>query len=243
MQTATKSQDRKPLSHKAYGSIPHLPGSRRGPGDHGMSDRQAAICTTKARDSRDTIIVQEKLDGSCCSVAKINGEILALQRAGYLARTSPFEQHHLFADWVEASRDRFDALLHEGERCVGEWLAQVHGTRYELPHEPFVVFDIMRGQERATWAELTRRCLYFVTPWAIHVGGPLSIKDACRLLTVSGHGALDPVEGAVWRVERNGKVDFLAKYVRPEKVDGCLLPERTGLPAVWNWRPAMKEAA
>jgi hypothetical protein len=32
-------------------------------------------------------------------------------------------------------------------------------------------------------------------------------------------------------------VDFLAKYVRPDKVDGSLLPENTGQPAVWNWRP------
>ncbi len=54
------------------------------------------------------------------------------------------------------------------------------------------------------------------------------------------HGALDPVEGAVWRVERNALVnpgrsgercpvvDFLAKYVRPDKIDGCYLPELNG---------------
>jgi hypothetical protein len=49
------------------------------------------------------------------------------------------------------------------------------------------------------------------------------------------------VEGAVWRVERREgsgtRVDFLAKYVRPDKVDGSLLPENTGRAAVWNWRP------
>jgi hypothetical protein len=48
------------------------------------------------------------------------------------------------------------------------------------------------------------------------------------------------VEGAVWRVERKGKVDFLGKYVRPEKVDGCYLPEISGEEAVWNWRPGGK---
>lgn len=30
----------------------------------------------------------------------------------------------------------------------------------------------------------------------------------------------DKIEGAVWRVERKGVVDFLAKYVRHGKVDG-----------------------
>ena len=42
----------KPLGRKAYGSIPHLPGSRRGPGDWGLSDAQARICLTKAPGTR-----------------------------------------------------------------------------------------------------------------------------------------------------------------------------------------------
>jgi hypothetical protein len=47
----------------------------------------------------------------------------------------------------------------------------------------------------------------------------------------------DEIEGVVYRVERKGKVDFLAKYVRPDKVDGSYLPEVSGREAVWNWRP------
>ena len=38
-------------------------------------------------------------------------------------------------------------------------------------------------------------------------------------------------------LERKGVVDFLGKYVRPEKVDGCFLCELTGKEPVWNWRP------
>jgi hypothetical protein len=30
-------------------------------------------------------------------------------------------------------------------------------------------------------------------------------------------------------------VDFLAKYVRPDKIDGCYLPEINGGHAYWNW--------
>jgi hypothetical protein len=51
------------------------------------------------------------------------------------------------------------------------------------------------------------------------------------------HGELDDPEGAVWRVERKGAFDFMAKFVRPDKIDGCFLPEVSGLPAIWNWRP------
>ena len=74
------------------------------------------------------------------------------------------------------------------------------------------------------------------------------IKETMETLKESGHGALDPVEGAVWRVERfkqfrvkNGFerrwiVDYLAKYVRPDKKDGIYLPEQSGKEAVWNWK-------
>lgn len=89
------STSRKPLGRKSYGSIGHLPNSRLGPSDSCVTDGQAKICTSKARDKHDTIIVQEKLDGSNVGVVLLNGEIIPLSRAGYHARTSPFEQHHL----------------------------------------------------------------------------------------------------------------------------------------------------
>jgi hypothetical protein len=66
--------------------------------------------------------------------------------------------------------------------------------------------------------------------------------------TYGFNGASDPVEGAVWRVERNeltnpGQnsdrrwiVDFLVKYVRHDKQDGIYLPEISGKKSVWNWR-------
>jgi hypothetical protein len=229
----------KPLGFKSYGSIPHLPGSRRGPADHGLSIRQAAICTDKTRDGKDTVIVQEKLDGSCVSVAKIQGEIIPLGRAGYHAGSSPFEQHMLFEQWVYLNKKRFNHLLDEGERCVGEWLAQAHSTRYQLRHEPFVVFDIMRKVARLPVGLLSARCREngFTIPRLLHIGDAISIEKILSRLEPSGHGAIDPVEGAVWRVERLGQVDFLGKFVRLEKVDGCYLPEVSGKDPVWNWRP------
>lgn len=134
---------------------------------------------------------------------------------------------------------RFE-FLQEGERLCGEWLAQAHGTRYELKHEPFVVFDLMRGDERALWVELFGRCTAneFTVPWLARYGDPVSPSEVMKNIGARGfHGAIDPVEGAVWRCERKGKVDFLGKYVRPDKVDGLYLPEKSGQEAVWNWKP------
>lgn len=243
-----ETKNKKPLGGKNYGSIAHLPGSRMGPGDHSCHEGQERICNEKVRDKHDLIIIQEKLDGSNVGVAKVDGEILALTRAGYLARTSPYEQHHKFGEWVSENQNRFFTLLEDGERIVGEWLLQAHGTRYLLQHEPFVAFDIMRGAKRATYADLLERNDgRFVLPKTVHIGGALGISDAMSLLgEFGGHGALDPVEGAIWRVERNELidpkrgserrwvVDFLAKYVRHEKQDGAYLESVTGMPVIWN---------
>jgi hypothetical protein len=242
---------RKPLGIKAYGHIPHMPGSRIGPADHKCDEGQKRIATEKARDRHDLIIVQEKLDGSNVAVARLDGRLYPLTRAGYLASTSPYEQHHHFDRWAIQNQERFLSVLHDGERLVGEWLMQAHGTRYDLPHEPFVAFDLMVVSKRLTYDELLARLApaAFVTPHLLHRGGPLSIEETLNRLNVYGfHGALDPVEGAVWRVERNeiirpGRperqpiVDFLVKYVRPDKVDGYYLPELSGNPPVYNWQP------
>lgn len=225
----------KPLGHKSYGSIPHLPGSRLGPGDHHCHSGQAKIATQKARDKHDFIIIQEKLDGSNVGVAKLNGQILPLTRAGYLATTSPYVQHHYFAAWVEQNRRRFHDTLNEGERICGEWLAQAHGTKYRLRHEPFVAFDLMAGKDRLSYGQMLDRVYpNFVTPVIIGYG-PMAVDDVVLLMGSGGHGAIDKVEGAVWRVERKGKVDFLTKFVHHDKEDGKYLPEKNGTGAeIWN---------
>lgn len=242
------SHPMKPLGRKAYGHIPHLPDSCLGPSDHHCSEGQARIATKKAWDRWDVIIVQEKLDGSCCAVAKVNGAIVPLVRASYRAETSPYEQHYLFAKWVLYPKQykRFDALLREGERVVGEWLAQAHGIRYDLPHESFIPFDLMTGHSRVSFPDLQERVAACGFVWSntVHVGSPLSVEDAMARPETSGHGATGPVEGAIWRVERyvldnqgdrRRVVDFLAKYVRPDKIDGFYLPEKLGSLPVWNW--------
>lgn len=244
-----EQQNRKPLGRKAYGSIPHLPNSRMGPGDHKCSPGMERIATVKTRDKHDVVIVQEKLDGSNVAIAKHDGQILALTRAGYLATSSPYEQHHVFDTWVFQRRALFADMLDEGERLCGEWLALAHGTRYGLehqsPHSPFVPFDIMRGTDRALFIEVFDRTMEwgFLAPTVINeYMQPMDVETAMQRLEPRPYqhgyrGALEPVEGAVWRVERKGKVDFLVKYVRSDKIDGKYLPEISGKPAVWNWQP------
>src|SRR5882672_482336 len=151
-------QPLKPLNRKNYGSIGHLPLSRMGPSDHHVHEGQQRICTVKARDKHDVIIVTEKLDGSNVGIARVDDNIYALGRAGYLAQTSRFEQHQLFADWVRRDEQKWLKVLNNGQRFVGEWMAQAHGTRYSLPYGPFMAFDMMVGEKRLSWKYTCDTC-------------------------------------------------------------------------------------
>lgn len=208
------------------------------PGDHYITAGQSAIATEKVRDSDDVVIVQEKLDGSCVGIALEDGVLIPLGRAGYLAISSPHRQHAMFHDWVRLNEDRFRAVLSDGERLVGEWLAQAHGTRYDLDgREPFVPFDLMVGTTREVWANfIERMCMgKFSVPPTVSLGQPCSVSRAFEILGNHGqYGAIDKPEGCIWRVERNGHVDFLCKFVREDYVAGQYLFNET---PVWNWKP------
>ncbi|MDB5606689.1 MAG: hypothetical protein JWP25_3589 [Bradyrhizobium sp.] len=249
--SAPATKPAKPLGGKAYGSIGHLPSSRIGPGDHFVHAGQQVICTEKPRKG-DRIIVTEKLDGACMAVANIGGEIVGLSRAGYRATDALYPHLKLFEVYVDERRALFSEMLAPGERLCGEWLAMAHGTIYDPAHpafEPFVPFDLFRDGKRVLRAELKAICLrYGLLPaMCIHDGPePFSVAAALEALVGSHsaafcwkgfHAAVDDVEGAVWRVEREGRVDFLAKYVRHEKVDGKYLPEISGAPPIWHWHP------
>lgn len=242
--TAEKAE--KPLKAKAYGSIGHLPDSRMGPADHHVHEGQALICTVKPRKG-DRVIVTEKLDGSCMSVANIGGQLVALTRAGYRVQDVTYEHLRAFGPYLAEHRHRFAGLLKPGERIVGEWLPMAHGTIYDPRHlmfSPFVAFDIFRDGKRVLYDEFDARVgmAEIRRAFRFHDG-----PDACSIETALGnlaappdtidlfgfHGAQEDVEGAVWRVEREGRVDFLAKYVRPDKIDGKYFSAISGQPEIW----------
>ena len=239
----------KPLGGKAYGSIGHLPSSRLGPGDWSIHEGQARIACEKPRRG-DHVIVTEKLDGACMAVANIDGQLVPLTRAGYPAAQGTFEHLREFVPYVELCRSRFEKLLRPGERIVGEWLALAHGTRYEpgaRNFAPFVAFDLFRNSARVLhnefWGRVAECDIEFAA--VLHASpGSFSVADAEIALGDHGyHGAIDRAEGCVWRVEREGRVDFLAKYVRQGKQDGRYLPNISGNAPIWHWRAPLVGAA
>lgn len=198
---------------RSYGSIPHLFYSCAN-GDKFVGTGQHRIATEKCRDSHDLVIVQEKVDGANVSVLKKDGVLIPLSRNGHTCQEATYPQLKLFHQWVMQHYEKFD-WLQEGERLCGEWMILAHGTKYDIK-TPFIAFDLMGEYGRLTYADFMRRLPgQFDVPHLLHIGGPFSVEKAMQALGTYGHhGALEETEGAVWRIERNGKIDFLAKYLR-----------------------------
>jgi len=227
-----------------YSSIPHLPGSRLGKTDKYITEGQAKIATIKAR-PHDIVVVTEKLDGACVGCTKIDGTLVPLTRSGRRCTESTMVHHLLFADWVYQHQNRFNRLLQEGERVVGEWLALAHGMRYfperVLGWEPFVALDIFTpdNQPLVYSKFLDRVKTVFHTPPLVSNRYPCSIEQAQTLHPDSGYGG-EFVEGYVWRVERNNYyykgegLDYRCKWVNSDFQPGCLLLNQK---ATWNWKP------
>jgi hypothetical protein len=215
----------KPIEGKNYGSIPHLHNSKLGKGDYFIGEGQERILTLKARDEHDNILVFEKYDGSNVGVAKFQNKIFALTRSGYEASTSPYKQHHCFADWVKKRELLFADMLQNGERITGEWMAQAHGLVYKIEVEPIVFFDYFTpNNKRILFKELEAKANKYELqlPRKLHEGQPITVEQLLPLLNQKTKGieSVELPEGMVYRVERKDKVDFLAKWVRKDFTTG-----------------------
>lgn len=207
----------KPIGIKNYGSIPHLSNSKLGTGDHHVNEGQERILTTKKRDKHDLILVFEKYDGSNVGIAKKDNKLVALTRSGYEAKTSPYKQHHIFSYWMHKNEDIFHQLLQEGERITGEWLYQAHGLMYDIKNDPIVFFDWFDAQNNRKLFEFLNNTP-LPLPRLLHKGEAISVNELQSELNLKTEliKSHENPEGMVYRVERKGKVDFLAKWVRPD---------------------------
>jgi len=225
----------KPLNRKNYGSIPHLSNSKLGEMDYFIHEGQERILTEKKRDKHDTILVFEKYDGSNVGVGKKDGNVFALTRSGYEASTSPYKQHHEFAKWVSERKDMFNSLLEEGERVTGEWLLQAHGLIYKIDNDPILFFDYFNENNERQPFEVVEQ-MGLPLPRLLHKGEAVSVDELKPILSLKTDSimSLEAPEGMVYRVERKGKVDFLAKWVRKDFEAGKYIIDKEESELIWN---------
>ncbi len=227
----------RPLGRKAYFKIAHLPGSRTGSSDRTAPRELAERCLVAAPPRRGRCSCRRSSTAPASRSARLDGAVLALGREGTLAAHSQNPGRQMFAAWVEQRAATFTIY---SATASGSW---ANGSRS-------LMFDSLRAPPRSLrrLRRLSRRAAVDVRrdrratarglprPSLLHRGGALRIAAMLEMLGGGGHGAVEPPEGAVWRVERAGRVVGMAKYVRGDKVDGALLPENSGREAVWNFK-------
>ena len=227
-----------------YPKIPHLSGSRTGPSDRHVSRQREHTLTVAAREGA-RIVVEEKLDGTCVAVAREGDSVVAYGRGGRLARSSRNVGRRLFARWVFEERERLFGLLDGFQRACGEWLPLAHGTIYDLPHEPFVLFDLLDDKRALCREQMAdrARAAGLTVPCILHKGAALPTSEALLRLGAGGKHGAAAAEGVVYREEdpRDGTCRFVAKLVRQAKVDGLYLADHTGKDHVFNTWPGSQE--
>lgn len=209
---------KKKITNKGYGSIPHMSSSKKNQkADKRISLQQEEILTSRKVKKDEEVIVLEKVDGTNVSIININNEIFGVTKSGYDVRNSPYEHIRKFQDFLEKNKKKYIEILKNGGKISGEWMIKTHSVFYDIKHEPFIAFDFqLMNKERYSYDDLKAICSkYEIVPIGmVHRGDSIDVNSAIHKLGHGFHGAVDKPEGIVYRLERNGKVIFMAKHVR-----------------------------
>lgn len=209
-----------------YPRTPHLFGSKGTDDDKHMGERESLAMLAD-----DSLIVEEKIDGTNVGIHFAGGE-LVLQCRGHLITEGMHPQYDLFKQWAVVKQGPLSDRLGEQFILFGEWVYAKHSVYYrELPHY-FFEFDIFDKQQQA-FISFERRMAILAgigvqTVPIVHRGA-LSRE---RLQSLIGPSTFDSqfenpltgqvdhlVEGLYLRTEAVGVVTGRGKVVRPEFVE------------------------
>lgn len=221
------------LKGRNYGSIPHLSDSKLGEHDKYAEPGQEKIIRTGGRDKHDRVFVSLKLDGTNVGVLRDGDELIPVQRKGFHCDSSPYEQHHKFSEFVTNNKHIFLSLLQDGERVAGEWLYQASGIMYNISGHPFFPFDLFTKNNERISIESLQELINNKSPFQVPPFLDYGFKEDMQpnqdtYPWLESLCLATPIreehEGLVYRVERKGKFDFMAKWVRQDFIPGQFLP-------------------
>lgn len=207
-----------------YPRTPHLFGSR-GTAD----DKHLAEADSLRFLADDSLIVEEKLDGTNVGIHFSGEGELVLQCRGHLITEGMHPQYDLFKQWAAVKRNALESRLADRYILFGEWVYARHSVAYRRLSHFFYEFDIY-DKANATFIDLAQRLEILSgsgieTVPVIH-RGPVSRK---KLESFVGPSQFESVfenpltgqtdnrmEGVYLRTEANGNVTARAKWVRAE---------------------------
>jgi hypothetical protein len=180
----------------------------------------------------ESLIVEEKLDGTNVGIHLTSKGAMVLQCRGHLITEGMHPQYDLFKQWAAVKRPVLEQRLMDRFILFGEWLFAKHSVHYRrLPHYLFE-FDVY-DKEIEDFLSLERRLTLLEginvhTVPVIHRGS----LNRDRLFSLIGRSQFDSefenpltkqtdhlMEGLYLRTEANGVVTGRAKFVRLEFVE------------------------
>ncbi len=209
-----------------YPRTPHLFGSKGTDDDKHMGEADSHRFL-----SDESLIVEEKLDGTNIGIHFTGGGAMMLQCRGHLITEGMHPQYDLFKQWAAVKKPVLEDKLSDHFILFGEWVYARHSIRYRsLPHY-FFEFDIF---DKKGEGFLSRgRRLALLEGAGIHSVPLLQVGALNRdkLGALIGPSRFDSefenpltkhvdhlMEGLYLRIEANGVVTGRAKFVRPEFV-------------------------
>ena len=210
-----------------YPRTPHLFGSRGTDDDKHMNEADSLRLIAD-----DSLIVEEKIDGTNVGLHFDSSGEMFLQCRGHLITEGMHPQYDLFKQWTAVKRSVLEQRLEDRFILYGEWVYARHSVFYgELTHY-FFEFDIY-DKRAAAFLSLEKRLRIIEetgvqTVPIIHHGG-LERDELEPLIGPSQFasqfdnpftGKTDNLmEGLYLRTEADGAVSRRAKFVRPEFIE------------------------
>ena len=210
-----------------YPRTPHLFGSTGTPDDKHLSEAESLRFIAD-----DSLIVEEKLDGTNVGIHFSDDRDPVLQCRGHLIGEGMHPQYDLFKQWVTVKRNVLEELLEQRFIMFGEWVYARHSIFYGQLTHYFYEFDVF-DKERAEFLDLDQRLELLEgsgieTVPVVH-SGALARSDLEGLVGPSRFDSRfdNPLtkttdilmEGLYLRTESKGAVTGRAKFVRPEFVE------------------------
>jgi hypothetical protein len=210
-----------------YPRTPHLFGSKGTDDDKHLGEAESTRFIAD-----DSMIVEEKLDGTNVGIHFSDDGELVLQCRGHLITEGMHPQYDLFKQWAAVKRHVLEQRLEDRFILFGEWLYARHSVSYRQLTHYFFEFDIY-DKNRQAFLDLKQRLALLEdtgiqTVPVVHTG-PVERSDLEELI---GPSLFDShfdnpltkrpdnlMEGLYLRTEADGVVTGRAKFVRAEFVE------------------------
>jgi hypothetical protein len=210
-----------------YPRTPHLFGSKGTDDDKHLGEVESLRFLAD-----ESLIIEEKIDGTNVGLHFSDSGELVLQCRGHLITEGMHPQYDLFKQWAAVKRHVLEESLQNRFILFGEWVYARHSIHYRKLTHYFFEFDIY-DKEDEVFLNLERRLSLLAgtgiqTVPVIH-SGKVNRDDLQDLIGPSQFDSFfeDPItkrsdnlmEGLYLRTEAVGRVTGRAKFVRPEFVE------------------------